>query len=342
MSDLFANLEPNKKPQPWYRQIREFALDGGIALALLLLGGLSLTATRRMAKILVFLGRPFLAGSIRIIEANLKIAFPEKNHSEITALRRKNLCFMVELACDFLLSLKHPERINDRIISVQIPAEYPDDQPLIFCSPHLGNWEILARIIPRTGRRCAVVTGTLSSLKLNTLLRNARSVGGAELISHVGAAFKVKAAIKANKTVGLLIDQNISPKHGGMFSNFFSLPAPTSRLPASIAIQEKVAIVSGACVKQADGNFTLCLQPLPKPAWEYSGVAELTAAILETNAQLIRRYPEQYLWIYRRWRYIPANLAPELRQRFPFYAEYNKYLCPEEILNDLQEDSKND
>ncbi|NLF93223.1 MAG: hypothetical protein GX564_04985 [Oligosphaeraceae bacterium] len=342
MADFISSFGPPKRHQPWRRRLQDFALNGGIWLALLLFGGLSLAGTRRLARCLVFLSRPFLGSSSRIIEANLKLAFPDKSAAEIAALRHRNLCFMIELACDFLQSLKHPHRIEQRLLPVIVPAEYPPDQPLLFCLPHLGNWEILARMIPRTGRRCAAVTGVFRSRKLNELMTRGRSACGIELIPNVGAAVKVRAAIQDRKSVGLLIDQNISPKHGGVFVNFFSLPAPTSRLPASIALQLHVPVLAGACIKQDDGNFALLLQPLPKPAWEYSDVNTLTEAILEANAQLIRQHPEQYLWIYRRWRYLPANLTPELRQRFPFYACNNKYACPQELLETPLKDCSHD
>lgn len=338
MADLFSISDPQKHHLSWRRRLQDFALNCGIWLALLLFGSLSLAGTRRLARCMVFLARPFLGDSIRVIEANLKLAFPDKSAAEITALRQRNLCFMIELACDFLQALKHPHRIEQRMLPVVVPEEYPPEQPLLFCIPHLGNWEILARMVPRTGRRCAAVTGVFRSRKLNELMSRSRSSGGIELIPSVGAAAKVRAALQNRKSVGLLIDQNISPKHGGVFVNFFSLPAPTSRLPASLALQLRIPVLAGACIKQEDGNFTLLLQPLPKPAWEYPDDNTLTEAILEANAQLIRKHPEQYLWIYRRWRYLPANLTPEMQQRFPFYANRNKYSCPEELLQNPQKE----
>ncbi len=341
MSDLFANFESqNNRSQPWHRYLKELLLNFGISLALLLFGNLSLAATRRLSRVITFLVQPFLRKSSKIIEANLKIAFPERQAAEISLLRRRNLCFMVELACDFLQSLKHPEKIEKRLLPAPNIAGYPPDQPLLFCTPHLGNWEILTRLIPRTGRKCAAVIGEFRSPKLNQLMTKSRGAYGIDLIPHVGAAVKVRTALKEGKTVGLLIDQNVSPRHGGVFIDFFSLPAPTSRLPASIAHQQEIPVLVGACIKQEDGNFLLQLQPLPKPSWEYASVNELTEAILAANAELIRRHPEQYLWVYRRWRYLPANIDPALRKRYPFYASNDKYPCPPELLQNLQQEEK--
>jgi lauroyl/myristoyl acyltransferase len=84
-------------------------------------------------------------------------------------------------------------------------------------------------------------------------------------------------------------------------------------------------------VKKADGNFALEIEALPE-AEKFSSPEELTAAIMKGYEMVIRRHPEQYLWLYPRWRYIPSNASEEYRKRFPFYARIRNYEAPDEII----------
>ena len=336
------NYLTNRKKIPLWKRLNDFVLDLLFSCILFFFAGFSLQATRRFAKISVFLARPFLGSLIRVIEANLKVAFPEYSPAEIRSLRRKNLHFMVEFGLDFLQSLKYPKRMEARMRPFTLPKELQvPEQAGIFCTPHLGNWEMLVHFIPSFGRPFVLVATELRSPKLQRLMNQTRSSTGAEVIPSAGAAWKVHQALKDNKFVGMLIDQNISPRHGGIFVSFFGLPSATSRLPAAMARRENTMIATAACCKNADGEFEMIYQRLPKSANQYQSDWELTADLVAANEKLIRQFPEQYLWIYRRWRYLPSNLSEEQKKRFPFYALHNKYLCQNEMLETLNKDTEN-
>jgi len=323
------------------RRISDFFLDLLFSCMLFCFGGLSLQTTRRIARISVFLARPFLGSLIRIIEANLKIAFPELDPAEIRALRTKNLQFMVEFGLDFLQALKYPERLEAKMRPFVFPKELDiPGQAGIFCSPHLGNWEMLIHFLPSLGRTFVLVAAQFSSPKLNRLLYQARSSKGAEIIPTTGAALKVRQALHEKKFVGLLNDQNISPRHGGIFVRFFGLPAATSRLPAALARRENTSIAAAACCKTPDGEFELIYQLLPKNSDQYQSDWELTSDLVAANEKLIRQYPEQYLWMYQRWRYLPNNLTDEQKSRFPFYASHDKYACQDEMLEAMNQNTE--
>ena len=66
----------------------------------------------------------------------------------------------------------------------------------------------------------------------------------------------------------------------------------------------------------------------------------MTSDLVAANEKLIRQYPEQYLWIYQRWRYLPNNLTDEQKSRFPFYASHDKYACQDEMLEAMNQDSE--
>ena len=140
-------------------------------------------------------------------------------------------------------------------------------------------------------------------------------------------------ALKEGRDLGILIDQHVSPKRGGTFLNFFGLPVTTSLLPATIALRLRLPVYLVGCHKRPDGDFDVELEPLPKPTEQYASAAELTQDILHGYERLIRRHPEQYLWLYRYWRACPANAPEECLKRYPFYArQYDDKTCDETLF----------
>jgi len=327
----------------WYRRFGNWLLGPLFFCLLFCFGGLSLRSTRGLARFAAFLAAPFLGRRRRVIEANLRLAFPELSASEIRALRQRNIAFMIEFGLDFLQALKHPERIKERLCPFELPAELKNlGQGAIFCSPHLGNWEMLIHFAFVFERPFVLLAAELSTASLAALLRKQRSSQGAVVVSTRGAALKVRQALQEKKFVGLLNDQNISPRHGGIFVEFFGLPATSSRLPAALARRQHALIAAVACCKAASGHFELLYEPLPKPGSEYGSDWELTSALLAANEKLIRKHPEQYLWVYHRWRYVPSNIPSRLCRRYPFYARPAKYACQDEMLESLAKKSEQD
>ena len=298
-------------------------------------------AVRTWAAVLHFLAWPLLIGKRRIVRANLAVAFPELGRAERDRLAARNLRYLFELALDWLNFFVHPEDIPHRLMR---PAETattlasqrapsPGLPGIIFCTPHLGNWELESRVSYLSGHPGAVIVARFRSELLNRLAFGFRTAGDDTLVIPAdGAARGSIRALRSGRDLGILIDQNISPRHGGVFLPFFGLPAPSSRLPASLALHLRVPIVVCACIKQPDGTFRMEVEPLGRPAAEYADDLALTAAILGAFERLIRRHPEQYLWLYPRWKYLPSNTPPESRGRFPFYAIPKRYPCPPEYL----------
>jgi KDO2-lipid IV(A) lauroyltransferase len=134
----------------------------------------------------------------------------------------------------------------------------------------------------------------------------------------------VIAAIRKGTSIGFLIDQNLSPKHGGIFVDFRGLPVPSSPLPAIVALRYGVQLVSGTCVRKANGRFKMQLSPVPvtKDDDKFS----LTQKIIAANESLIVKYPEQYIWLYQRWKYIPSDIPTDLKAKYPYYAKEKGYM----------------
>lgn len=317
-------------------RVRDALSNALFPLLLSAVGCCSERSLRRLASCGTQLARLCYPGGLHLIEANLAIALPELNPAERRHLAIENFRHTLWMGLDVISNLKHPERLRDKVVEPDqesFPRNAP--RPFIFCLPHLGNWELFGQAAPLFGVKASAVAKPFSNPKLTQLVFNAREINGLEIIPHRGAARGVLNALRQGRYVGLLIDQNVSPAHGGIYANFFGLPAPTSRLPAMLARRLKLPILVVACVRGPDGRLQLISEALPRDIATYPDDAGLTQDILKATEALVRRYPEQYIWLYRRWRRIPANAPAALAAQFPYYAETRPELCPEKLFQAL-------
>ena len=297
------------------------------------IGALSDTGADKLARFAAKMIRFFNINAYKKICANLKIAFPEWTEAQRNGLAFRNAVHTVRFGIDFLRVLKHPELVK----SLSIPPEsiFMDmvaQGAVILCLPHLGNWEILGQAVPCFGIKAAAVAEMFRNKKLNNLVESARQQNGLVIIPRIGAARKVIGALRSGHSVGFLADQNLSPADGGVFLDFFGLPAPSSTLPALLAQRLHLPILVGASVRREDGKYECKFILLSKKADEYPDTNSLAQALLKANEALIRQYPEQYLWTYHRWRYIPENATDDFAKQFPFYAVKRPYPCPESLM----------
>ncbi len=261
----------------------------------------------------------------RIILANLAVAFPEKTPDERRTVGRASCRNIALTFLEFLWFARHPHRLKAKVDMATpeaqaILAEAGSGSGGVFLSPHLGNWELSAQIVAANGVPMTAVAAKVKSPLMSRIVTRAREFHGIRIIQEHGAARGMLQSVREGRPVGLLIDQNTRVREGGVFIPFFGLPATTSRAPAAFARRMKLPVTVGALVR-VDGRLTMCRETLPKPVAEYADDLELTRDLLALHERLIRRFPGQYLWMYERWRYMPAGTPPEAQARFPFYAK---------------------
>ncbi|MFA6815059.1 MAG: hypothetical protein WCS73_02040 [Lentisphaeria bacterium] len=270
---------------------------------------------------------------VRVVDANLAVAFPEKSERERRELRKQNIRYMIEFGLDYMVLLRHPEQLKKRVIIPELPdAICAKDQPSMWCLPHLGNFEVLLYMLSFLDKKIAAVAAASKNAHFNKIMMGSRTRFGLKILPVAGAGVACIRTLKNAFTVGMLIDQNISPKHAGVFAPFFGLPATTSVMPATLARKMNVPFYTGACIRNAEGKFELLLKPLPKKLSEYGSDYEITVAILKANEDMIRQYPEQYIWMYQRWKYLPGNAPEWLAKKYPYYSSHDKYECDEKLF----------
>ncbi len=261
----------------------------------------------------------------KLIIANIKTAFPEKPDCEIRKIASANSKNIFLMALEFLWFAGRAEKLDammdfDPEYTLTTREAKESGRGLIWVTPHLGNWELAGFQIPRmTQIPFAVVVRRQNNPFIHKLIKKSRESCGMIIIEEKGAVKGMLNALKKGFLLGTLIDQNTKARDGGIFVNFFGLPVATSRAPAFFARKLNVEVAVGGCVRK-DGGYMVFAEKLPKKAAEYSSDEEMIQELMNITERMIRKYPEQYLWLYKRWQHIPENIPCELEKKYPFYS----------------------
>ncbi|MCF7854396.1 MAG: hypothetical protein K9N51_06330 [Candidatus Pacebacteria bacterium] len=268
----------------------------------------------------------------RTVKTNLRVAFPDWSDETVDRVFREVCNHICLTAFEAIWFAHNPQGLQKRMtyvtpVAERLIQEAREGVPLLMITPHLGNWEASAQYVVSQGVPLCAVVRRVESRAPEHLANDLRRRNGMEVIPGKGAVRGMIAALRTGKSIGVLMDQGTKPKNGGVFAPFFGLPVTTSRAPAALMRKLGVGAACFVCVRQ-DNGLLMDAKTLPKPVDEYASDAELTADLLSLNEAFIRDYPEQYMWYYKRWRYIPPSLDGELEKRYPYYA---RSLSPGEI-----------
>ncbi len=294
-------------------------------LGLTLVGFFPYAGLKRLARGLAPIFKVFYLPATKLTLANLRVAFPNWSPEKYKTTCHHVIQNQIQTFLEFLWIIRFPQKLTQ---IVDINNAETQEILKIACSssgammitPHLGNWEVLGQLVAANGAKVCAVAHQIKNPWLDRVINRARQFHGIEIIPARGAVRGMLKCLRAGKPIGMLMDQNTRPHKGGTFVNYFGLPATTTRAPASLARKLNLPVIAAACIRE-NGHLSVCIARLPKPASDYESDAELTQDMISANEELIRRYPEQYAWLYRRWRYVPPNISAELQQRYPYYAK---------------------
>jgi KDO2-lipid IV(A) lauroyltransferase len=177
---------------------------------------------------------------------------------------------------------------------------------VLFATAHLGNWELSAYAHAMLTAPMNVVVRPLDNPLIDALVERRRGLSGNRLIYKKDFARSILKALAGNEAVGILIDQNAS-LDSGAFVDFFGVPACAGTGFAKIASHSGAAVIPGfALWSEKERRYVLRFYP----AVEMTGDAALDTQALQSKLEeVIRQYPDQWLWIHRRWKTRPPGEA---------------------------------
>lgn len=186
-------------------------------------------------------------------------------------------------------------------------------RPVIFLSGHFGNWEISVNTMGHFQFPMGVVARDLDNPWLHRWFLKFRESTGNAMISKRGASTELVAALEAGRHVSLLADQDAGRR--GQFVDFFGRPASTFKSIALLALQYDALVVVGGSwrlppARQTDTHwvrFEMVTEDVidSRDFDSADAIPQLTQAFTSSLERLIRRAPEQYFWVHRRWKTPP-------------------------------------
>jgi KDO2-lipid IV(A) lauroyltransferase len=175
---------------------------------------------------------------------------------------------------------------------------------VLVATGHLGNWELSAYTHAIMTEPMNVVVRPLDNERLDAFVEHRRQLTGNKIIGKWDAPRAILRGLRANEAVGILLDQNTSPKEG-VFVNFFGVPASTGTAFVRFAARTGAIVVPGfALWSETEHRYILRFYPPVPISGNTAADTQRVQSVLES---IIREYPDQWLWIHRRWKTRPPD-----------------------------------
>lgn len=178
-------------------------------------------------------------------------------------------------------------------------------RPLVTVSGHLGCWEVLSQLVFLEGRKMMSVAKDIGTAGMTELLMKSRREIGQTIVHANGAFRPLMQGIRSGCDLGLLVDQVVKPKDGGVWVRFFGRPVPMSAAPAFFSAKGKAPIVVAWSRPLKDGTYRCEFIALHGPE-EARDVWACTQACVRDLERVIRRHPSCWVLNYRYFRRKPT------------------------------------
>jgi Kdo2-lipid IVA lauroyltransferase/acyltransferase len=280
------------------------------------LGRLPHRQARALAAALAALGYFFWPRLRRVGLFNLRMAFPEWDERQ----RRKTLFGLFQNFGRMLADFAQFPRLNradiERLIVYDGFEHFERARALgkgvLFLTAHFGNWELSSYAHGLYGFPCHFVVRELDNPLMDALINRYRAMSGGRPIEKRDFAFRSLRAFQRGEAVGVLMDQNMLESEG-IFVDFFGRPASTTPGPARLARKTGVPIVLGLVIYDRKlGKYHLRFDPVE---WIHADDPEKEIRVNTQNftrliEDAVRRHPDHWLWVHRRWKTRPPGEPP--------------------------------
>ena len=249
-------------------------------------------------------------------QAALQRSFPEKSLSDINILIDQmyaNLGMnLVEVA---RLAGGRPDRLEDRVKvegAEHARDAYAQGKGVLILTAHLGNWDLLGMYTPKLGYPLTIISKKVKDPAVNEMWMNLRKEYGVNIVPAHNSYRDCLRVLRRNELLGFILDQN-RPRGEGVFVDFFGKPASTTPGLAYLAAQTKAPVLPVFIERTSDTTHTIRAYPAlpPPPNREQPAILAATQLYTKVIEDEIRKYPEQWTWIHRRWKTqpLPEDLA---------------------------------
>ena len=250
-------------------------------------------------------------------EFNLRLAFPEWTDGRRRSTLKKMTRNLGWMAAEFA---RMPSYTKENIESVVILdghenflAGHSRGKGVLYLTGHIGAWELSSFAHALYGFPLHYMARPLDNKPLDAMVNEYRGLSGNKPIFKNESARVMLRILKEAGTVGILADQNTMPGEG-VFVDFFGTPACTTTGIARVALHTDAAVVPGYAYWDENlRKYRLRFEPpveLVRTGDAERDIAENTQRFAKVIEEIVRKYPEQWVWIHARWKARPNGEEP--------------------------------
>jgi KDO2-lipid IV(A) lauroyltransferase len=248
-----------------------------------------------------------LHGRYRIIALeNLRNAYPDKQERECRQIATRVFENLGKILYEICWSTTMSNRELGKQVRIEgmrhIKTAYAKNRGVLVLTAHFGNWELLSIVGKKIGYPLSVVYRPLDFTPLERFIIGLRTRFGGHLIPKKKGLRKILRSLGRKQLVGILLDQNVAMREG-VFAPFFNRPACTNKGLALLALKSGAPVVPIFLLREKNGYRGIIKPevPLVRTGDKTKDVEINTGAYNQAIEEMVRRYPEQWFWVHRRW-----------------------------------------
>jgi KDO2-lipid IV(A) lauroyltransferase len=286
-------------------------------MLLQVMGSLPRPLAHRLGQGIGWLAYRTLGRLRRVGRRNLELAFPEMAAEARERLLRAEYDNLGRLLAEFCLFPAYTRENIRNFVGYEGLENYlaarARGRGVLLMTAHLGGWELGSFAHSLNGYPQRVVVRALDNPYLDRLSQRYRTLHGNRTFGKQEFARGLISAMRAGETVGVLMDTNMTPPQG-VFVPFFGIEACTASGVARVALRTGAAVVPAFTVWHGEREgYRIHFEPaleLMRTGDDNADARANTALFTRVIESYVRRYPEQWLWLHRRWKSRPPGEAP--------------------------------
>jgi Kdo2-lipid IVA lauroyltransferase/acyltransferase len=245
---------------------------------------------------------------------NLSLAFPDKSVAERARILRGEFTSLGRQLAEVCQFPRYTRQNVEQVVVYDglenYEQAYARGKGVLFLTGHFGGWELSAFAHSLNGHPMHVVMRPMDNVYLNRMICDYRTMHGNKTVDKDNFVRGLLSAMKAGEVVGILVDTNTTQPQG-IFVDFFGIKACTASGLARIALRTDAAVVPTFTIWDRElGKYRLRFDPaveLMRTGELEADIAANTQKFTSIIEQYVRQYPEQWLWVHRRWKTRPEG-----------------------------------
>src|SRR6266480_2113548 len=251
---------------------------------------------------------------------NLEVAFGNRlSIQDRRKIARESFQHFTRTMLDLLWSTRLTRENFSRYIEMEnfdeITRGTGPERSFILATYHYSNFEWLSMACAYSGKTGTIIAQEFKNSLLDPIFRKIRERCGHEFISRQRGLVRLYKVLRRKGTTALLVDLTVPPSQGAVAIDCFGLITSVTAAYAWLHQRTGAPIIPAHCEPLPGGRYRVVFHPKITSA-ETMTLQQITQACWDSFEPYVRKNPAPWLWMYKHWRYRPANAA----RPYPFYA----------------------